>query len=80
MYTIFIVFTVKKKLNQGNFLTIIFDLSKNDIRDLIMMHKCRVFLTVVEKCIFLTFCLVFLLKKLFEERQKLSMYLTLSFV
>jgi hypothetical protein len=35
---------------QGNFLTTIFDLSKNDIlRDLIMMHKCRVFLTVVEK-------------------------------
>jgi hypothetical protein len=34
----------EKKNIQGNFLTTIFDLSKNDtLCDLIMMHKCRVF-------------------------------------
>jgi hypothetical protein len=36
-------------------LTTIFDLSKNYIlRDLIMIHKCRVFLTVVENSILYT--------------------------
>jgi hypothetical protein len=49
-------------------LTTIFDLSKNDILcDLIMMHKCRVFLTVVEKI------MKEMLKRLDIERVRLVM-------
>jgi hypothetical protein len=47
----------KYENTQGNFLTTIFDLSKNDILcDLITMHKNRVFLTVVEKIILICQC------------------------